>query len=75
MRESLVLVAAGVVIGLAISLSTTRFLRALLFGLAPNDPTVITAAVLTLVAVSIVAGYLPARRAARIDPMSTLRNE
>jgi predicted permease len=75
LRESLTLVITGVVVGLTISLSTTRFLRTLLFGLAPNDPAVIAAAVLTLVAVAIIAGYLPARRAARIDPMATLRED
>jgi len=75
MRESLVLVGAGVVIGLVISLSTTRLMQTLLFGLAPNDPGVIGAAVLTLSAVALLAGYLPARRAAKVDPMATLRQD
>ena len=75
LRESLVLVGVGVAIGLVISTSTTGFLQVLLFGLAPNDPLVMAGAVLTLFAVATVAGYLPARRAARIDPMAALREE
>jgi predicted permease len=75
LRESLVLVGAGVITGLVISALTTGFLRAFLFGLAPNDPGVIAAAVLTMFGVALVAGYLPARRASRIDPMAALRED
>jgi predicted permease len=75
LRESMTLVLAGVAIGLAISVSTARFLRTLLFGLSPNDPIVLGGAILAMLGVAVVAGYLPARRAASVDPMVTLRND
>jgi ABC-type antimicrobial peptide transport system permease subunit len=74
-REALALVVAGVVIGLLASLAATRTASTLLFGLEPNDPPTIAAATLLLLAVAALAGYLPARRAARVDPMAALREE
>lgn len=75
MRESLTLVASGVLIGVALALGAGRFVESLLFGLTPADaPTSITAIVI-MVAVSACAGYLPARRAAGLDPMTALRHE
>ncbi|HZF41248.1 MAG TPA: ABC transporter permease [Blastocatellia bacterium] len=75
LREALALVCAGVVIGLLASLAATRTASTLLFGLNPNDPPTIAAATLLLLAVAALAGYLPARRAARVDPMVALRSE
>jgi predicted permease len=75
LREEITLVAVGVVIGLAASLAATQTAAGLLFGLKPNDPLNITLATLLLVAVAAWAGYLPARRAARVDPMVALRHE
>ena len=75
MRESLTLVVAGVVIGIALALVSGRLISSLLFDLAPHDPAAIVGAAGVLVAVSTVAGYLPARTAARVDPMVALRNE
>lgn len=75
MRETLVVVGVGLVIGLGAALATTRFVVAMLFGLAPTDPVTILTAVLLMVAVAALAGYLPARRAARVDPMIALRYE
>jgi predicted permease len=75
LRDSLVLVAVGISIGLGLSVLTTRFLSTLLFDLTPNDPAVIAAAVLMMFVVASLAGYLPARRAARIDPITALREE
>ena len=75
LRESLGLVSAGIVIGLAATLGTTRFLGTLLFGLGPNDPAVITMAIVVMLAVAAAASYLPARRAAMVDPMVTLRHD
>jgi predicted permease len=75
LREALALVVAGVAVGLLASLAATRTASTLLFGLNPNDPTTIAAATLLLLVVAALAGYLPARRAARVDPMAALREE
>ncbi|HEV2664451.1 MAG TPA: hypothetical protein VG324_06050, partial [Blastocatellia bacterium] len=63
------------VIGLSAALATTRLIRSLLYDLAPNDPLTITLASLLLLTVAALAGYLPARRASRVDPMVALRHE
>jgi ABC-type antimicrobial peptide transport system permease subunit len=73
MRESMILVALGVVIGMGVALSVSRFVATLLFGLAATDAVSLAAATGTMVAVSALAGFLPARRAARVDPMIALR--
>ena len=73
LRESLVLVVAGVLIGAAIALGTGRFVATLLFGLPPTDPLSLAAAIAVMVSVAAFAGFLPARRAARVDPMVALR--
>ena len=75
LRESTVLVAAGVVAGIAAALASSRLIAALRFGVQPTDPATIATAVLVLLAVSALASYLPARRAARVDPMIALRAE
>jgi len=75
MRESIVLVALGVLIGTAAALGAGRFVATLLFNLAPNDPVSIAAAAVMMIAVSVLAGYLPARTASRVDPMVALRDE
>jgi predicted permease len=74
-NESLVRVAAGVGIGLAIALVATRALSTMLFGVAPQDAATFAATALLLGAVALVATWLPARRATRVDPMVTLRTE
>ena len=71
--ESMVLVAIGVAIGVAGSLGAGRFVSTLLFGLAPTDAMTIVAATAVMIAVSALAGFLPARRASRVDPMVALR--
>ena len=71
----MLLVAIGVVIGIAASLAAGRLVRSQLFGLEPTDLPTMAAAMFVMVAVSAVAGYLPARRAARVDPMIALRYE
>ena len=75
LREGLVIITAGLIVGLAGALALTRLLQALLFGVSPTDPLtfVVVAAVLTVVA--LVATLLPARRAARVDPLPALRTE
>jgi putative ABC transport system permease protein len=71
--EGLRLAVAGVALGLAGFLVVARFLRGLLFGVAPLDPTSIIGSALLLLAIAIVASYLPARRATRLDPIASLR--
>jgi len=75
LREALVLVVAGIVVGLPIVIASTRLAATLLFGLTPTDPLSLSAAALMMLTVSIVAGYLPSRRATRVDPMVALRQE
>ncbi|HYV03184.1 MAG TPA: FtsX-like permease family protein, partial [Blastocatellia bacterium] len=75
MRETMVLVTAGVAIGLGAALAATRLIESMLFGLAPNDPLTISLAALLMIAVAALAGYLPARKAAKVDPMIALRYE
>jgi predicted permease len=66
---------AGLVIGVAGGVATGRFINSLLFNLATYDRTMIALTVLTLVTAAAIAGYLPARRASRLDPMAALREE
>jgi predicted permease len=70
-----VIVAVGLVLGVALSLATTRFLATFLFGVTTTDRTTIVAAMGVLAAVALLAAYLPARRAARVDPMDALREQ
>jgi putative ABC transport system permease protein len=69
------LVAAGLAIGIAASLASTRLLRSQLFGVEPADPVAYAGVALLLGLVAIVACYIPARRAAAVDPMVALRQE
>jgi predicted permease len=75
MRESMLLVAIGVVTGLVIAFASSRLVSTLLFGLAARDAKSMALAVGVMVAVSALAGYLPARRASRVDPMVALHYE
>jgi predicted permease len=75
LRQGVVLAGVGVAIGLAGAFALTRSMRSLLFGIAPTDWLTFSAAPALLVAVALVASWLPARRAARVDPMVTLRCE
>jgi ABC-type antimicrobial peptide transport system permease subunit len=75
MCESIALVVPGIVIGTAIALAAARFVASLLFDLAPTDPATISIAALIMIATSALAAYLPARSAARVDPMIALRTE
>jgi predicted permease len=75
MRESMVLVVIGIVAGLALALGASGFVKSLLYGLPPTDPLAMAGATALMVAVSALAGYLPARRAARVDPMVALHYE
>jgi predicted permease len=75
LREVLMLVEAGLVIGMATALGTTRFVASFLYGMKANDPLTLTLAAMTLLGTALVAGYAPARKASRVDPMSALRQE
>lgn len=74
MLQTLRLAAVGLIIGLGGSLIMTRSLAALLFGVNSHDPASFIGTVVVLVAVAMVAGYLPARRASQIDPINALRS-
>jgi predicted permease len=75
MRETLLLVFLGVAIGLGAAVATTRVISSLLFGLTPTDPATLALAVLLLIATATFAGYLPPRKASKLDPMVALRDE
>ena len=75
LREALMLVVIGLVLGVAASLALTRTAASLLYELKPNDPLTIALATLILAGVAAFAGFLPARRASRVDPMVALREE
>jgi ABC-type antimicrobial peptide transport system permease subunit len=68
MRQAALVVGIGVAVGLGASLLLGRWLEALAFGVEPSDPAILAAAALLLAAVAAVAAWLPARRAARIEP-------
>ncbi len=75
LREALSLVGVGLAVGLPVALAAGRLVSSQLFGLRPSDPATFTLATLSLVAVAALAGYIPARRATRVDPMVALRYE
>jgi putative ABC transport system permease protein len=75
LRRSLVLVVVGTAIGLAGSLAVTRVLGSLLFEVKPTDPAAFAGAATLLLMVALVASYVPARRATRVDPLVALRND
>jgi putative ABC transport system permease protein len=66
---------AGIVCGLAGALAITRFLQSLLFEIKPNDPMTFGGVAVLLMVVALLACYIPARRAMRVDPMVALRYE
>jgi macrolide transport system ATP-binding/permease protein len=75
LREVVTLAVAGLAIGLPAAYAGSRLIDSFLFGMRPNDPLAMWLAVVTLLAAAITAGYAPARRASRIDPMVALRHE
>src|SRR5258706_10630252 len=75
LRESLMLIGAGVLVGLPVALAATQLTRQMLFGLSPTDPAVFASAVLLLVVVGVLAACLPAWRASRTEPAIALRNQ
>ena len=75
LRQGMQLAAAGVLVGLASAVGLTRILRNFLYGVSPTDPVTFAAIPLILVIIALLACWLPARRAAKVDPMEALRYE
>jgi predicted permease len=74
-REGLAIVVPGVALGAVVALLAGRWIAPLLFAVSPRDPSVITSVIVTLVIVSVVASWIPARRAACVDPNEALRSD
>jgi predicted permease len=75
LRQTLLMLALGVAIGVVLALLATQGAGTLLFGLQPNDPLTFVGASALLIAIALIASYLPAYRASRLDPMNALRYE
>jgi predicted permease len=75
LREIATLIMIGLAIGLCTTIGATRFIAGFLYGVKPNDPSTLALAALALASVAVAAGFLPAHRASRLDPMDALREE
>jgi len=75
LRESFSLSSTAIALGVGTSLVVTRFLKSLLFGIAPSDPAVVWGATALLMLVAVGASWLPARRASRVHPIEALRHD
>ncbi len=75
LREGLALAAVGIALGFGLALATTRIMAGFLYGVSPADPVTFVAVSCVLAAVALLASYVPARRAMRVDPMIALRHE
>ncbi len=75
LRQSLLITGVGIAVGVPVALLTTHFMASMLYNLAPTDALAFCAAMFGIVAIGLAAGFIPARRAASIDPMQALRSE
>jgi predicted permease len=75
LREVALMATAGVVLGLPVAIGLSRFVQSQLYGLSPTDPPTLILSAVVLTTVAMLAGYVPARRATRVDPMLALRYE
>jgi putative ABC transport system permease protein len=75
MRQGLLMILFGLAVGLAGAFGLTRYLRSLLFDVKPTDPLTFLLASIVLFIVALVACFIPAYRAAKVDPVTTLRHE
>ena len=75
LRNAFTLVIVGLAFGMLGAFALTRVMKSLLFEVSPLDPLALGAACISMMLIGLVAGFLPARRAARVDPVMTLRDE
>jgi ABC-type antimicrobial peptide transport system permease subunit len=75
LREVVTMVVVGLAIGVPLALVLSRIVQSQLFGMSARDPVALAGAAIILAVVALVSGYLPARRATRVDPMLALRYE
>jgi ABC-type antimicrobial peptide transport system permease subunit len=75
LRESSSLSVTAIALGVTASVLAMRFVKSMLFGIAPSDPAILTGAAALLLFVAVGASWLPARRAARVQPMEALRRD
>jgi putative ABC transport system permease protein len=75
LRQGAVLIAGGLIAGTVAALGLTSLMKSLLFAVKPTDPLTFVTVAALLLAVALAATYLPARRATRLDPVTTLRDE
>jgi putative ABC transport system permease protein len=75
LRQGLTLTVIGAILGIVAALWVTRLLTTMLYGVTPADPLTLVAVVLLLLGVGLLASYVPARRAAAVDPLTALRQD
>jgi predicted permease len=75
LRQVMTMAAVGIAIGVPVAYGSSRLVESMLFGVRGHDPETMVVAIGTLVAAAVLAGYVPARRAARVDPLAALRHE
>ena len=75
LREASSLAGLGAIIGVVAAAALSRYVRAMLFGIAPTDPGTLCGAVAVMMFVALLAGWVPARKASRPDPMAALRHD
>jgi ABC-type antimicrobial peptide transport system permease subunit len=75
MQRGILLTGIGLVIGIALALALGRLISGLLYGVTPHDPTTLLGVAMLLACVALLATYIPARRATRVDPLVSLRYE
>jgi ABC-type antimicrobial peptide transport system permease subunit len=75
LRDVLILAILGLAISLPLAFGASKLIESLLFGVKPGDPRALAAAIAILLSAAVAAGYLPARKASRIDPMTAVRDE